>query len=84
MKKHYKSFFGKKCAVIISSDYEEGNFFLNFIQEKENNQWEKYQEGLSISLNLKEICEIAQIFINNSGSTKIIHKYEGELKDFWL
>ena len=84
MKRHYQSFFGKKCALIINSNSDNGDFFLNFIQEKENGKWETYKEGLNIKLGLKEICEILYILEKNRGKTNIIHKYKNNQKNFWI
>lgn len=84
MKSHYQSFFGKNCALIISSNYEKNDFYLNFIQEKEENRWESYNEGLNIKLNLIEICNVADILNKGIKNTRIIHKYKNQQKDFWL
>ena len=84
MKNHYKSFFGKNCALIITSDYNTSSFYLNFIQEKGNQQWETYKEGLTLSLNLSEICDISEILEKDKGNKRIIHVYKVEKKDFWF
>lgn len=84
MIKHYQSFFGNKCAVIINSNYETGDFYLNFIMEKKDHQWETYREGLNIKLNLKEICDVADILDKGNNNTRIIHKYQEVQKNFWL
>jgi len=83
-KRHYQSFFGKKCALIINSNSDNGDFYLNFIQEKENGKWETYKEGLNIKLGLKEICEILYILEKNRGKTNIIHKYKNNPKIYKL
>ncbi len=83
MEKHYQSFFGNKCALIINSNYETGDFYLNFIQEI-NKNWETYKEGLNIKLNPKEICDINEVLEAGKGNTKIIHKYQEQKKDFWI
>jgi len=84
MKNHYQSFFGRNAAFIISTDYEKRNFFVNFIQDKGNKNWESYQEGLIIKIETKEICDVANVFENNRGNTSIIHKFKGVQKDFWF
>ena len=84
MNKHYQSFFGKNCALILNSNYETEEIFLNFIQKLNENQWEKYREGLNLKLTLKEICNINYVLEAGNGSTKLIHNYQGLKKDFWL
>ena len=84
MKTHYQSFFGRKDAFIISTDYEKGNFFINFIQDKGNRNWESYQEGLILKLEPKEICDVANILENNRGNTSVIHKFKDQQKDIWF
>jgi len=84
MKTHYQSFFGRKDAFIISTDYEKSNFFINFIEDKGNKNWESYQEGLIIKLETKEICDVANILEENRGNTKVIHRFKDQQKTFWF
>jgi len=81
---HYQSFFGKKCALIINSNYQKENFYLNFIQEKKTGGWENISEGLIISLKLKEICDISEILERGERDKNIIYNFNNQQKDFWF
>ncbi|MHA2006314.1 MAG: hypothetical protein ACXABO_10600 [Promethearchaeota archaeon] len=68
----------------MTSNYENSSFFLTFIQEKEEKQWETYKEGLTLRLDINEICDISDLFEKNRGNKQIIHAYKGEKKNFWF
>ncbi|MHA1231843.1 MAG: hypothetical protein ACTSRP_25830 [Candidatus Helarchaeota archaeon] len=72
---HSYSFFGENVAIIIlTKDYND-KVHLNFIRKKDDNKWEKFEEGLHIELALDEICKILDFLEHNEKIMYIIHQH---------
>ncbi|MHA1269370.1 MAG: hypothetical protein ACTSPY_06235 [Candidatus Helarchaeota archaeon] len=72
---HNYSFFGEDTAIILLTKDFEDKLHLNFIRKKDDNTWEKFEEGLHVELKVQEICKILDFLEYNDKKMKIIHQY---------
>lgn len=72
--KHSYSFFSEQVAIIILTRDFNDKVHLNFIRKKEDDTWEKFEEGLHIQLKLNEVSKILD-FLENKKKLTLVHQY---------
>ncbi|MHA1309499.1 MAG: hypothetical protein ACTSWR_01080 [Candidatus Helarchaeota archaeon] len=77
---HNFSFFGMNEALIILTHSYDDKVHFNFIRKKDDNNWEKLDEGLHIELNLKELSKILDFLEHDEKTLVIIHQHPDSKK----
>lgn len=72
--KHSYSFFAEEVAIIILTRDFNDKVHLNFIRKKEDDTWEKFEEGLHIQLKLNEVSKILD-FLEHKKKLTLVHQY---------
>ncbi len=79
MESHQLDFFGKNSAFILNAGAKNEPFImLKFIKRKQDNNWERLNEGKAVKINLREMIYILAVLERKVPSFQTVHKFKEE------